>query len=388
MDISKLRHVGVMGDGVTATAVRVALPRLGCQEVSLSEAEVIVISPGIPMTDAYAVPVISEVEFAFLWMKTQGTRPELIAVTGTNGKSTVVSLLGHILDCPVAGNIGDPLINFVASDRVCDRLVVELSSFQLEGCSLFRPEVAVLLPITPDHLSRHGTFSNYQAQKAKIFQQQGPEDVVVYDESRPELVSLLATGCQAQKISYFSDEMRLPAQMLGEFNRSNINAAFSVCRYLGVSETVFEERVSHFSPLPHRLEYVTELQGRRVYNDSKATNIDATRQAVLAMTWPTHLILCGEAKGEDYVPLLQEIRPQLSSLVVFGAISMAVKQACDDIGVSVEVVSDITMALSFSLNQSQSGDVILFSASGASFDQFDGYAHRGECFKSVVMGAA
>jgi UDP-N-acetylmuramoylalanine--D-glutamate ligase len=333
-------------------------------------------SPGVPAerplvaaARTRGIPVWSELELGWHLLAPGGTR--FVAVTGTNGKSTTSELLGAIFraagrDVAVAGNIGTPLSSITAADWVC----CEVSSFQLEDVHAFACEVAVLLNIEPDHLDRHGSLEAYRAAKLRIFER-ARQAVVPRGSGLPGVV--------------FAADDPLPAEPLlrGGHNRENAAAATAAARAAGVGDDAIAAALASFPGVRHRLEPVGEAAGVRYVNDSKATNVAATRRALEAYAGePVHLILGGSAKGESFAPLAEAIGPNVRSIHLVGEAAGALalslgRREHEDAG-TLERAVDAAAALA------RPGDVILLSPACASYDQYGSYEERGDHFRRLV----
>jgi UDP-N-acetylmuramoylalanine--D-glutamate ligase len=341
----------------------------------LDGVELVVKSPGVPGDAALivaarkrGVPVWSEVELGYQLLAPSGTR--FVGVTGTNGKTTTVELLGAIFraagrDVAVAGNVGIPL----SSIRAADWVVCELSSFQLEDVHELSCDVAVLLNLEPDHLDRHGSFDDYRAAKLRIF-----------ERARAKVVprDLGLEGIE------FSADDELPAEPLirGAHNRENAAAATAAARAAGICDAVIATGLRTFPGVPHRLELVAERDEVRYVNDSKATNVAAALRALAAYAdEPVHLILGGSSKGEDFAPLAAAIGPNVRSVHFIGAEAARLAAAIDgDIDESLE------RAVMHARELAKPGDVVLLSPACASYDQFDNFEQRGDAFRRLATG--
>lgn len=384
-----MKKIAILGEGVTGKAIAKKLPEIGLIQTSIEEADLIVTSPGIPPNQfpQTSKEIISEIEFAYRWFQTQPKPPVIIGITGTNGKSTVTALLAHILDAPSLGNIGIPLVSFLGQEAPV--LVVELSSYQLECCTQFRPDIGVILNITPDHLERHGTMEAYAAQKAKLFQSQTHSDTLIYNEADPLLLSLVADA-QSQKIAFsrhhplWEHLNHLP--IVGDHNKLNALAAFLAAEAYGMKAEAISPKLFTFKPLEHRIEPVVVWKNRSFYNDSKGTNPDSTMVAVKAFSDPVHLILGGKDKGLELDEFLNFLTTHVNSVCVYGEIGPRVFQALQAMapGYPTYLFSELNQALEKSVSLSQEGEVILFSPACSSFDQFRDFNHRGDVFKFLV----
>ncbi len=396
LDSLNRTSIAVLGEGVTAAAVTKKLAELGIPNVSLDKADIIVTSPGIPPEKFQKAdkPIISEIELAYLLFKTLGAAPALIGVTGTNGKTTVTSLIAHILDAPAAGNIGTPLIQYVGKTKPSDILVVELSSFQLEFCFQFLPDVAVLLPITPDHLDRHLTMENYALQKAKLVQNHTNNHTLIYQESDSWITYILKTcSPKSRRIGfsthhpYFS-KLTLP-HFIGAHNKLNALASILAAEAMGVDADVSLKKCETFSLPSHRCEKIGSYHGRIFINDSKATTLDSTRAAIRAFEQPKHLILCGKDKAtpeSEMKEALSEIGNQCRSVVIFGDVADKLFRMIESHQIQGHFfrASSLRTAIEVLYSRSREGDVLLFSPGFTSFDLFKNFEHRGETFKEMV----
>jgi UDP-N-acetylmuramoylalanine--D-glutamate ligase len=337
----------------------------------LDDVELIVKSPGVPGEAPLVagarergIPVWSEVELGYRLLPDA----KLVGVTGTNGKTTTVELLGAIFraagrDVAVAGNVGVPL----TSIRGADWVVCELSSFQLEDVHELACEVAVLLNLEPDHLDRHGTFEDYRAAKLRIF-----------ERARAKVVP---RGLGLDGIEFGSTDP-LPAEPLirGAHNRENAAAATAAARAAGIGEDAIAEALRTFPGVPHRLELVAEREGIRYVNDSKATNVAAALRALAAYAdEPVHLILGGSPKGEDFAPLAAAIGPNVKSVHLIGAEGQRIAEL-----VSGDLDGTLARAVRHARELADPGDVVLLSPACASFDQFENFEARGDAFRGLV----
>jgi UDP-N-acetylmuramoylalanine--D-glutamate ligase len=342
----------------------------------LDGVELLVKNPGIPgerplvvIARERGIPVWSEVELGYRLLP----ESRFVGVTGTNGKTTTVELLGAIFreagrDVAVAGNVGTPL----TSVRAADWVVCELSSFQLEDVHALACDVAVLLNLEPDHLDRHGTFEAYRDAKLRIFERAGTR--------------VVPRGSGLDGIEFSRDDP-LPAEPLlrGAHNRENCAAATAAARAAGVDDSAIGEALRTFPGVPHRLELVAEVEGVRYVNDSKATNVAAARPALEAYADdPVHLILGGSLKGESFAPLAEAIEENVESIHVIGEASEAL------VAVLPSALRDETLerAVHHAARLAQPGDVVLLSPACASYDQFDDFEQRGDAFRAIVASLA
>lgn len=384
--------IAILGDGVTGKAVKEKCLELGIAIVDaieeLDKASLVVASPGIPPEQypSVDVEIISEIEFAYRLMQVRLETPQIIGVTGTNGKSTVTALIAHILDCPMSGNIGTPLISFIGN--MPERIVVELSSYQLERCYDFKADISVILNLTPDHLQRHDTMDAYMDAKARLYRHAKESDWIIYDgSSRYIRDSICDAVAQQKNIVDCATDLELKNDSLpGLHNRFNMAAAFLAAKATGMLVADILEKIRSFKGLEHRLESVMKISERHFINDSKATNPDATIKAVESYHKPTHLILCGADKDLDVGEFLYDIAQEVASIILCGGISQRYFDTLKrlNVGCAIEKVETVKEAVRQSYTLSQPGDIILFSPSSASFDQFTNYEERGQVFKDEV----
>ena len=394
-------------------AVGVTLELGGHRAETFVEQDLIVPSPGVsPLLPTLAaaraigVPVWSEIELAWRFL-----RGRLICITGSNGKTTTTSLIGHILETAmlpvqIAGNIGTPLISRVDVSSDSSFTVMEASSFQLESISAFRPDVAVLLNVTPDHLDRHGSVEAYGRAKARMFENQTEEDAAVinaddamapqYAPAGPRVLwfsrqKRVASGCylRGEEIVFRSDGAecvlleRKIIGLRGSHNIENVLAAAAAARLAGVEPSAIAEGVRTFAGVEHRIEYVATISGVEYFNDSKATNVDATLKALDAFPGNVLVILGGKDKGSDYRILRPALRSHARMALLIG--SAADKIETDLAGViPVERAGTMARAVEAASRRAQPGDTVLLAPACASFDQFDNYEHRGRVFKQLV----
>lgn len=376
--------------------------------------DMIVVSPGVPADLAAlnparqkGIPVVPEIEVAGWFLEGR-----LTGITGTNGKTTTTALVGKILEASgfstfVGGNIGVPLLQALDQVPPPQMVVSELSSFQLEVIHSFRPQVAVLLNLTPNHLDRHPDFDAYARAKARIFENQTQDDYAILNADDNKVMSL-AAGIGSRKI-YFSRQRELAGgvfisggkiryrvgnleadlmttedvRLRGEFNLENVLAATAAACVLGVEFGSIRRGVREFYGVEHRLEFVGELQDVAFYNDSKATSVDAAEKALSTFEHGVHLILGGKDKGAPYRPLRDLIQDRVREVLVIGAARERIKRelaGAADIFEAVELETAVRKAF----ERAEPGDVILLAPACASFDQFENFEHRGRVFKEVV----
>jgi UDP-N-acetylmuramoylalanine--D-glutamate ligase len=350
------------------------------EEALLNGIELLVKSPGVPAearlvaaARARGIPVWSELELGYRVLEDA----RILAVTGTNGKTTTSELLGAMLGAPVAGNVGRALTEL---DGVVDHgwVVCEVSSFQLEDVHEFRPRVGVLLNLEPDHLDRHGTFDAYRAAKLRLFERQRDDDVAVVPRGFDDVPG------NARRIE-FSAHDALPAAPLlpGAHNLENAAAATAAARAAGADDAAIAEALRTFRGVPHRLEPVAEKDGVLWVNDSKATNVGAALRALAAYERPLLLIAGGRAKGESFAPLAQAAKGRVRRVYLLG-------EAADELGFAFgelphEPVGDLEHAVAAAAEDAEAGDVVLLSPACASYDQYDDFEQRGDHFRLLVQ---
>ena len=407
---------------ITETAAKlraagVTLELGGHKARTFVEQDLIVPSPGVPpMMPALAaarvigIPVWSEIELAWRFL-----RGRLVCITGSNGKTTTTSLIGHILETAglpvqVAGNIGTPLISRVDVSNDTGFTVVEASSFQLESIAAFRPDIAVLLNVTPDHLDRHGSFEIYGRSKARVFENQTEEDAAVlnaddaaaqqYAPSRPPVFWFsrqkpVATGCflRDDEIVFRRDGTetvllrRRDIGLRGDHNVENVLAAAAAATLAGVEPAPIAEGVRSFAGVEHRIEFVAVISGVEYFNDSKATNVDATLKALDAFPSNLLVILGGKDKGSDYTILRKSLRQHARMVLLIGAAAEKIESQLGGV-VPVERAGTMSRAVKLAEERARPGDTVLLAPACASFDQFESYEHRGRVFKQLVRGLA
>jgi UDP-N-acetylmuramoylalanine--D-glutamate ligase len=404
----------------TAAKLRAAGVRLelgGHKAQTFIEQDLIVPSPGVPLilpslaaARAVGIPVWSEIELASRFL-----RGRLVCITGSNGKTTTTSLIGHILESAglpvqVAGNIGTPLISRVDVSSDAGFTVVEASSFQLEAISAFRPDVAVLLNVTPDHLDRHGSLEAYRRAKARIFENQTEHDAAVLNAddvavtqcapSSPAVYwfsrhKRVASGCfvRDDEIVFGRDGSetvllrRREIGLRGDHNVENVLAAAAAATLVGVEPPAIAEAVRTFAGVEHRIEFVATISGVEYFNDSKATNVDATIKALDAFPGNLLVILGGKDKGSDYTILRKSLREHARLVLLIGAAADKIESQLGGV-VPVERAGTMAHAVEIAEERARPGDTVLLAPACSSFDQFESYEHRGRVFKQLVRSLA
>ncbi|HEX2432494.1 MAG TPA: UDP-N-acetylmuramoyl-L-alanine--D-glutamate ligase [Gaiellaceae bacterium] len=352
--------------------------RLGTEEdSSLEGMDVLIKSPGVPAdaplvaaARAHGVPVWSEVELGGRLLSNP-----ILGVTGTNGKTTTCELLGMMLRAPVAGNVGRALCDLDGAVAADEWIVCELSSFQLEDIEEFRPRIAVLLNLEPDHLDRHGSFDAYRDAKLRIFENQTAEDTAVVP------VGFAAVG-DGRRVEFAgADPLPAEPRIPGGHNRENAAAATAAARAAGVPDERIAEALRSFPGVPHRLEEVAQIGGVRFVNDSKATNAAAARRAIASYEEALHLILGGLGKNESYAELAADLRDRGARAYLIGAAADQLAEALDS---PFERSGDLATAVRSAAAAARPGDVVLLSPAAASYDQFENFEARGDEFRRLV----
>jgi UDP-N-acetylmuramoylalanine--D-glutamate ligase len=410
--VSDLRLEAELKDEVKSLAGLPIRYLFGAEERRWLEAiDCVIPSPGVAaenplLSEAVAsgIPVLSEIELAYRFF-----RAPLVAVTGTNGKSTTTTLIGEMVKAGgqkvfVGGNLGTPFIG--AASGEWDWGVLEISSFQLEWIERFRPRIAELLNVSEDHLDRYATFDDYRRAKERIFEAQSEGDFAVLNREDPRVWALKA-NVKARVISFgFSEvsegayatanmivwrdgasEERFPladVKIQGVHNVENMMAAVAAAKLAGVARQPIQQTLENFPGLEHRLEFVREKDGVSYYNDSKGTNVGAVVKSLAGFSAPVILIAGGVDKGGDYGPLEEGIKRKVRRLVLFGAAKNVIARALGPLTETV-IVENLTAAVGDAAAAARAGDVVLLSPACSSFDQFRNYAERGRSFKNLVQ---
>jgi UDP-N-acetylmuramoylalanine--D-glutamate ligase len=413
-DLKAEAELGKALDDLSGTGVEL---KLGAHPPEMAAyADLVITSPGVPKdapilvaAKRRGIPVLSELELASRFVAAP-----IVAVTGTNGKSTVVELIGHLLRAAwggdrvfVGGNIGTPFLELPLSGRSVRAAVIEVSSFQLEFADTLHPRVAVMLNITPDHLDRYRDFEEYADYKWRLFRNQGPEDDAVVNLDDPVVASRMgglkarvvsvsiarqpAAGMkrQGEKLVYQvpgQDLETLPLARIplhGQHNLVNVMAAVCAARAMGVSMTAIADSLPSFQGLAHRFQLVREVDGVEYINDSKATNAGAVAAGVKGLDRPVVLLMGGQAKGCSFRDLARELKGRVKAVMAFGE---SRDQIAAEMGLCAPVRVHITLAeaLASARAAARPGEAVLLAPGCASFDQFQNYKHRGEVFARLV----
>ena len=400
--LTDLKELGINGE-------------LGQHSNQIYDADLWIISPGIPQDSELVqkghhkgISIVSEIEFAS-WF----TEAPILAITGSNGKTTTAHLLAEMIQTDdlhglLAGNVGIPFSAMVLKDlenpdskRVW---ILEISSFQMEFITHFKPYIAIFLNITPDHLNRYPSMKEYIAAKMKMWSRQTAEDFIVYNADDTILVEEIAESTsrkiafgldhhpeaifQPNRTKIYTEEHATLIEMNqlalpGKHNLANALAAATAAHLMGIPNKFISATMSQFSGVPHRLESVAEINGVTYINDSKATNLDAVQVALKSFSQPIILLLGGLDKGGDFRSLLPHTHNNLKEVIAFGQAKELILTALRDAVRSTSVM-DLKEALELAQNCSQPGDVVLLSPGCASFDQFNNFEERGNYFRSLV----
>ena len=371
----------------------------------LTGADLLVKSPGVPEEAAIVraarsagIPVWAEVELAYRLLE---ERNPIVGITGTNGKTTTTLLTAAMLEgggvpCASAGNVGTALSSFAGRIDPGRTIVCELSSFQLEGVEQFRADVGVLLNVTPDHLDRHGSFEPYAAAKLRVFERQREGDTAILSVDDAYVAALDDADLpgRAKRVRVSGTELARFEQafeashLRGPHNRANAACAIAVARALGADEAGAAAALGDFAAPPHRLEQVRELRGVRYVNDSKATNVEATLQALASFDAPLHVILGGSLKGADFAPLAAPLVYAASAAYLIGEAAPELRRAFSGRGIELVDSGTLERAVRIAASVAAEGDVVLLSPACASYDQFRDYEERGERFRQLVEALA
>ncbi len=381
---------------------------------TFEKADLIIVSPGVPMyiepilkAKERGVKVIAEVELAFLELK-----GKIVGITGSNGKSTTVSLTHKIISdsgrrAYLCGNIGTPLISFVKNSRDDDIYVVELSSFQLEGIEKFKPNISSILNITPDHLDRYHEFNEYVEAKKRIFINQLEEDFAVINLDDPvcskfekEINAKLYFFSRRRELErgayvkdgkiYYKDEEdseimeveKIP--LIGVHNLENVLASIAISVLSGVEKNGIEKSVTEFRGLEHRMEYAGRIGNVVFYNDSKATNVDASLKSIQSFEGDIVIIMGGRDKGGDFSILRDEIKKRVKGIVLIGEAKEKIRKALSGI-CEMKEVEDMGSAVKVAFEMAYPSGIVLLAPGCASFDMFRNFEHRGKVFKEEVL---
>ena len=377
-----------------------------------TQANLIVVSPGVPLdlpelkeAQRRSIPIMGELELASRFLQLP-----VVAISGTNGKTTTTALVGDMLRHSgkrvfVGGNIGNPLITLWKEKEPFELAVAEVSSFQLDSMETFHPQVAVLLNVSEDHLDRYPSFADYVASKCRLFANQTEEDLAVVP-ARDPLITVRCT-IRSRQLNFsltknsahaYLDSGRLLCrvmpgplrrydlhrwQLAGKHNQQNLLAAILAATSMGAKPEAIQHTIDSFKPLPHRMELVHQWRGIRFYNDSKGTNVDSVVRSLESFSSPIILIAGGRDKEGSYDPLVSLVRQRVKMLVLIGEARFRLAEALGNLSCTV-VVEDMDGAVQVALGAAVAGDIVLLSPACSSFDQYESYKARGDHFRNLV----
>ena len=378
--------------------------------------DMVVVSPGIPLDKPWiqecrqkGVPVLGDIELFFRLLPEE---VPVIGISGTNGKTTVTSLLGHMLNSAgyaafVGGNIGTPALSFYLTPKSYATAVLELSSFQLDTTETMKLDVAILMNVSPDHIDRYGTFEAYRNSKARLFMNQSDDQMMVINGDDPEALEAAKQG-RGQVYRFGRDEhvgkgafyrdgvitlkdegetlqfFTRRSSLVGDANIDNMMAVILAARALGLSHAEIDHALSTFQGLPHRMEVVGEKHKVTFINDSKATNPHAVQKALAGMGRPVILLAGGSDKGLEYTSLRQTVAKNVRLALLFGQCAPALERDLSGC-CPITRCQDMQEAFALAVKTAEPGDVVLLSPACASFDQFENYRHRGDVFRGLVQ---
>lgn len=376
-DMDTSEHIKANAKKLKSKNIAIELGRHS--EGFIKDNDLIVLSPGVNnkseaviLANSYDIPIISEIELAWLICPAK-----IIAVTGTNGKTTVTALIGRVLQANnipvhICGNIGNPFSVEVEKMKAEDYVSLEVSSFQLERIATFKPKISVILNFTPDHLDRYNNIKEYLEAKKRIFMNQDEEDYLVLNYADYTLRDL-AKEARAKVIYFGTSEGLNP----------NHQAVMAVAVILGISQDTVNSVLNNFRGLEHRMEYVAELNGIEFINDSKATNIESTFWALKNINKPIILIAGGRDKGLKFETIRDIVRDKVKLLILIGEAKTKLKQAFKDV-VDIKESDFLEEAVRLAFHNAKEGDCVLLSPMCASFDMFANFEERGNIFKKTV----
>ncbi len=377
-----------------------------------TQADLIVVSPGVPLelpelkeAQSRSIPIIGELELASRFLQLP-----IVAISGTNGKTTTTALVGDMLKHSgkrvfVGGNIGNPLISIFKEKEPFELAVVEVSSFQLDSMATFHPQVAVLLNISEDHLDRYPSFADYVESKCRLFANQTAEDTAVVP-ARDPLITVRCT-IPSRQLNFSPTKNSAHAylesgwlmcrvmpgplrrydlnrwQLFGKHNQQNLLAAVLAATSMGAKPEAIQKTIDSFKPLPHRMELVHHWRGIRFYDDSKGTNVDSVVRSLESFSSPIILIAGGRDKEGSYDPLVSLVRQRVKMLVLIGEARFRLAKALGKLSCTV-VVEEMDAAVQVALGAAVAGDVVLLSPACSSFDQYEDYKARGDHFRTLV----
>lgn len=380
-------------------------------EERILNADIVIKSPGIPdkapiikKLKSANIEMIDEIEFGFRILKNRDSKTKIIAITGSNGKTTTTSLIYHLLrtaglNVAIGGNIGKSFAKQVALESY-DYYVLEISSFQLDYCIDFQPDVAILLNISPDHLDRYDyKMVNYVASKFRITQRLMKDDFFIFNKENEAMQGWFETNTvEAQLIEISSKNFESDIVKVGEsqflksditikgpHNHFNVSCAVAAAKCCGISESDIETGLKTFVNEPHRLEFVRTFNGVDYINDSKATNVDAVKHALLAMDKPVIWVVGGVDKGNDYSEIISLVKEKVKAMICLGGDNSKLAITFPNLYIENQTAQSAKEAVRIAVEISKKGDVVLLSPACASFDLFSNYIHRGDLFREAIL---
>ncbi|OGS44479.1 MAG: UDP-N-acetylmuramoylalanine--D-glutamate ligase [Elusimicrobia bacterium RIFOXYD2_FULL_34_15] len=364
----------------------------GAHSTKILNSDLIIPSPGvhcnIPILATARkknIKILSDIEIFYLLADYK----MIIAITGTNGKTTTTSMVGDVLKkigkkVVVCGNIGEPVCDCINRSDKDTYVVMEVSSYQLEYTVKYAPHISAILNITPDHLERHKTMKNYADVKAKIFKNQSKKDFCIFNKE-DEFCLDLSKKCKSN-VKFFSikgNKKQLNLKIPGMHNIENALAAFEILKSAGIKESKIINILNEFKGVEHRIEFVKELNGVKYINDSKGTNVSSTEVALKSFDRPIILIMGGRDKGSPYTPLISLIKEKVKKIIAIGESKKKIYSELKD-STEIILLDNIDQAVKKAKEISLHGDIVLLSPACSSFDQFNNYEERGKYFKQIV----
>lgn len=396
INLESIKKITVLGEGKTANAVKNKMLELSLFELTTDSknTDLVIISPGLDpkkQTIDKSIPIISEIEFAFLLFKLFNNLPKIITITGTNGKTTTTDLISQLLNIPSVGNIGKPLIDLVSRDSnlVPKTISLELSSYQLETSPKFKPDIYILMNITEDHLERHVTMEEYAKVKLKVLFNMQKKDYFIYNSkdkitmdflNKNKIKANLVDFQKTEKINQYLDA----SPLLGEHNKENLSAAINACLITDIS-SINLTKIRQIKAYPHRLEKVCTINKITFINDSKATNPCSTIAALNSIPHnKTILLLGGDKKAVSYEAMFDLIKKNNIRTIAFGGARDFFYNALNNTNFLLGKTYNLEEAIMLAYKKAKAEDVVLLSPACASFDMYKNFEERGNEFKQIV----
>jgi UDP-N-acetylmuramoylalanine--D-glutamate ligase len=394
IDLLKIKSISILGDGKTAQSLKKKLDELKIfQIVSENQvADLTIISPGLNPKEYSSItsPIISEIDFSYLLFKYFKKIPILIAITGTNGKTTTTDLISQLLNIPVAGNIGKPLIDYVSPNhkKVPDMISLEVSSYQLETSYHIKPDVYIVLNITKDHLERHKTIKNYSEIKLSPLERLSKNDCFIYNSKDKltsdylEKINIKANLLDLKDTKEIKNLLK-KTPLLGKHNVDNLSAAIKACFVL--KRNITSKDIEKIKPYPHRLEIIKTINDILFINDSKATNPDSTIAGIKALSNRNIILLLGgERKKVSYQKMINLIKEKNIKIISFGKCNTFFSEKFNNYSNYIGETKILEEATILAFSKAKNFDIILLSPSCASFDMYNNFEERGNEFKQIV----